>query len=418
MSLMVDSPADASRRRGLRRMRTLALSLLLLAALVYAVTLHLADQTVWGYVNTAAEAAMVGALADWFAVTALFKHPLGLPIPHTAIIPKRKDEIGRNLEAFVTENFLTEENARERVLAAHIPQRVGRWLSDPTRRHRALTEGVRIATAGLNQVSDAEIRSFVEDLLLPRLVQEPVSPIAGSLLEGIVNDGAHRGVVDLSLEHLRVWLTDNPGTFHNLMGQRAPWWSPPWVDDKVIDWTYRQVLDWLADIEGDPDHPAKRAFDDLLRRLAVDLQNDPEVMARAEELKTRLLTHPQLPVTIESLWRSVRAGLLSAMADESSYLWKRGDELLADLAEHLQHDSQWQSLIDARLADAAGFVVNTYGAEIAEVISTTVERWDAAEASSRIELQVGRDLQFIRINGTIVGALAGLVIHAVSQVLH
>ncbi|MFV0463329.1 MAG: DUF445 domain-containing protein [Nostocoides sp.] len=415
MSLMIDSSADMARRQGLRRMRTLAMSLLALAAVIYLLTYQVRSQTLWGYVNTAAEAAMVGALADWFAVTALFKRPLGLPIPHTAIIPTRKDEIGRSLEEFVSKNFLTADNARERVLSAEIPQRVGRWLQTPEHRQRALAEGARIATAVLGQISDAEARAFVEDLLLPRLVQEPVSPIVGSLLAGIVDDGSHRGLVDLALEHLRTWLADNPGTFSSVLGERAPWWSPPWLDEKVIDWTYRQVLEWIGDIERDSDHPAKVALDDLLRQLAHDLQHDPETMARAEALKVRLLTHPQLPVTVESLWGSVRSSLLGAMADPSSYLWIRGDELLAHLADHLQHDQVWQDRINGRLADAAGFAVTTYGAEVAQVISTTVERWDAEEASSRIELLVGRDLQFIRINGTVVGALAGLVIHAISQ---
>ncbi|MEO7071122.1 MAG: DUF445 domain-containing protein [Nostocoides sp.] len=415
MSLMTTSPADAHRRAGLRRMRLLALSLLVLAAIVYAATLGVRDGTGWGYVNTAAEAAMVGALADWFAVTALFKHPLGLPIPHTAIIPKRKNEIGRNLQEFVTENFLTEDIARERLAAAHVGERVGRWLAEPTHRHRAMVELRRVGRAGLVRMQDAEVRDFVEDLLLPRLAKEPISPIAGALLEGVVADGSHHGVVDLGLEHLRVWLAANPNTFHDLMGDRAPWWTPPWVDDRVINWTYTQVVGWLQEIHDKPDHPARQAFDDLLRRLADDLQHDPEVMERAEQLKVRLLTHPQAAATAVALWHSFKTSLLTAMDDEGSYLWKRGDELLSDLARHLIDDEAWRTRLEGHLGDAVAFFVNTYGSELAEVISATIDRWDGKEASDRIELHVGRDLQFIRINGTIVGALAGVIIHAASQ---
>ena len=389
MSLMVPSPADAARRTGLRRMRLLAVSLLLLAAVVYLATLGLDHDGGWGYVNTAAEAAMVGALADWFAVTALFKHPLGLPIPHTAIIPKRKNEIGRNLQEFVTENFLTEEIARERLA---------------------------VARAGLGRLSDDEVRALVEDFLVPRLVREPVAPIAGALLEGVVEEQTHHGLVDLGLEQLHDWLRDNPGTYAEVLGERAPWWTPPWLDDRVIGWTYQQVLDWLQDIRVKPEHPARRALDDLLARLATDLQADPEVIARAESLKERLLRHPQVPETALGLWRSFRTSLTAAMDDEGSYFHTRGDELLEHLGRHLVEDEVWRGRLEARLGEAVSFFVNTYGSELAEVISVTVDRWDGREAAERIELHVGRDLQFIRINGTIVGALAGICIHAVSQI--
>lgn len=419
MSLLATSPADLERARRLRFMRVVALSLLVAAAVIFVLTLQVADSTTWGgYVNTAAEAAMVGALADWFAVTALFRHPLGLPIPHTAIIPRRKNEIGRNLQEFVTENFLTEENARERLAAAHVSDRIGAWLLEPRNRERAMVEVVRIAKAGLGRLRDDEVRQIVEDFLLPRLVQEPVAPIAGALLDGIVDQGTHHGLVDLGLEQLHDWLGENPGTFAAVMGERAPWWSPPWVDDKVIGWSYQQVLGWLDEIRKNPGHPARKALDDLLRRLAHDLQENEEVKERAEELKVRLLTHPQVPITAVGLWQSLRTALLSAMDDEHSYFHERGDELLASIGHHLTHDEMWRSRLEARLGEAVTFFVNTYGREVTEVISVTVDRWDGKEASKRIELHVGRDLQFIRINGTIVGALAGVGIHAISQLLH
>ena len=413
---MAPSPADAARRTGLRRMRLLAVSLLVLAAVVYALTLRLDLSGFWGYVNTAAEAAMVGALADWFAVTALFKHPLGLPVPHTAIIPKRKNEIGRSLEEFVTENFLTEEIARDRLAAAHVGERVGQWLGVPEHRHRVRTEAVRVVRAGLGRLSDDEVRGLVEDFLVPRLVQEPMAPIAGTLLEGIVDEQTHHGLVDLGLEQLRDWLADNPGAYAAMLGERAPWWSPPWVDDRVIGWTYQQVLTWLREIQDDPRHPARLALDDLLKRLAADLQHDPEVMEQAEALKVRLLTHPQVPETAVGLWQSFRTSLTAAMDDEGSYFHTRGDELLEHLGRHLVEDEVWRGRLEARLGEAVSFFVNTYGSELAQVISVTVDRWDGHEAAERIELHVGRDLQFIRINGTIVGALAGLGIHALTQV--
>ena len=417
VSLMAPSPTDAARRAGLRRMRMVALGLLLLAAVVFLATLRLPHDGVWGYVNTGAEAAMVGALADWFAVTALFRHPLGIPVPHTAIIPRRKNEIGRNLQEFVTENFLTEEIARERLAAARVGERVGLWLGEPAHRARVRAEVVRVARAGLGRLTDDEVKALVEDFLVPRLVQEPAAPIAGALLADVVADRTHHGLVDLALEELHSWLSANPGTYAAVLGERAPWWSPPWVDERVIGWTYQQVLAWVRDIADDPAHPARVAFDDLLRRLATDLQDDPEVRARAEALKERLLTHPQVPETAVGLWRSFRAALTTAMEDESSYFHVRGDELLEHLGRHLVDDEVWRGRLEARLGEAVSFFVNTYGNELAEVISVTVDRWDGKEAAERIELHVGRDLQFIRINGTVVGALAGLAIHGVAQLL-
>ena len=414
MSLMAPSPADAARRAGLRRMRALALSLLVLAAIIFFATLGLDRSGVWGYVNTAAEAAMVGALADWFAVTALFKHPLGLPIPHTAIIPKRKNEIGRNLQEFVTENFLTEEIARERLAAAHVGERVGHWLGVADHRQRVLREVVRVARAGLGRLSDQEVHDLVANFLLPRLAQEPVAPIAGSLLEGVVNERTHHGLVDLGLEQLRDWLSENPGTYAAVIGEKAPWWSPPWLDERVIGWTYEQVLTWIKEIHDQPGHPARVALDDLLGRLARDLQTDPEVIARAEGLKERLLAHPQVPITAVGLWNSLKAALESAMDDPDSYFHTRGDELLEHLGQHLVENHIWRERLEARLGEAVSFFVNTYGSELAEVISITVDRWDGREAAERIELHVGRALQFIRINGTIVGALAGVIIHFLS----
>ncbi|MCE1177715.1 MAG: DUF445 domain-containing protein [Micrococcales bacterium] len=414
---MVSTEADEQRRVGLRRMKALALSLLILAAVVYLATLRLDHSGVWGYVNTGAEAAMVGALADWFAVTALFRYPMGLKIPHTAIVPTRKDEIGRNLQDFFTDNFLTEEIARERVSAADIGRRVGTWVREPEHAERAMVEGVRIARAGLSRVRDEEIREFVVDGLLPRLANEPISPIAGDLLDGIIRDGAHSGLVDLVFGEVHGWLGENPRKFAAVVGERAPWWTPPWADERIINWTYQQALQWVSEIRDDVSHPTRRALDDLLLRVAADLQGDPDVQERAEALKARLLTHPQIGDTVESLWHSVRASLLSAMDDRDSQLWTRGQAMLQEIGDKLLTDDELRLRLEARLGDIVSFFINTYGHELAGVITHTIERWDGKEASERIELHVGRDLQFIRINGTVVGALAGLVIHTISQLI-
>jgi len=414
---MFESAGDEARRRALRRMRTVATSLLVLAAIIYLSTLRVAEHWFWGYVNAGSEAAMVGALADWFAVTAIFRHPLGIPVPHTALVKRRKDELGRSLQTFVTDNFLTEEIFRERLRHAQLSLRAAHWLESKQHRTRVLEQLLKAAHALVNRADDDDVRSIVEDTLVPRLKKEPLSPVAGAFLEGIVTDGAHRGLVDLAVGELHRWLRRHPEVVADLVGERAPWWTPRWVDKRVTTYGYDQVIGWVSDVLNNREHPARLALDDLLASLAQDLQFDEHIRGRFEQLKDRLLAHPQIGTTVVSLWQSVRNSLVDAMDDRSSSLWKRGDGWLAELGDRLENDDALRTRVEQQISDVVGFMVTTYGAELATVISATVERWDADEASERIELFVGRDLQFIRINGTIVGALAGLAIHAISTLV-
>jgi uncharacterized membrane-anchored protein YjiN (DUF445 family) len=412
---MTLSAADQVRRRGLRQMRMVALSLLVLAAVIYVATLHLTGG--WGYVNAAAEAAMVGALADWFAVTALFRHPLGLPIPHTAIVPTRKDSLAESLEQFVTENFLSEEVVAEKMRTAEVSRRVGEWLAAGTHAERIVAEGARTIGAALPKVGDDDVTSFVRGSLLPRFVQEPLSPIAGHFLQSVVEDGAHHALLDLVLVEAHDWLRDNKDLLADVVGPRAPRWSPQWVDRLVVDRIHREALAWLTDVRENQSHPARKAVDRLLGQLADDLQHDPEMMARFEAFKTRMLTHPDMGSSLTAVWDAVRTALIDAISDPASTLQVRAVAAIQDLGKRLQTDDSLRSKVDDRAAEAVGYVVRTYGNEIVSVISDTIERWDGREASARIELHVGRDLQFIRINGTVVGALVGLIIYTVSQLL-
>src|SRR3954453_21079198 len=287
MMITADPAADARRRRGLRRMRTLAVSLLLFAAVVYLVTLG--QHGFLAFVNAGAEASMVGAIADWFAVTALFRHPLGLPVPHTALIPRRKDELGRGLEEFVGENFLQETVIRERIAAADISLRVGQWLAEPAHVRRVVDEVAEVASIGLGKVRDEHIADFVSDAFIPRFREEPIAPLAGGLLGEVVQDGVHHSLVDLTVDELRRWLVEHPDTFAEVLEQRAPWWAPPRLNEAVTRRLHTELLVWLEEIRDDPHHQARQAFDSLLTQLAHDLQHDPDTQARTEGLKVRLL---------------------------------------------------------------------------------------------------------------------------------
>ncbi len=415
MATLTLSAADEVRRRGLRQMRSVALSLLVLAAVIYLVTLH--QDGGWGYLNAAAEAAMVGALADWFAVTALFRRPLGLPIPHTAIVPTRKDSLAESLEQFVTENFLSEEVVAEKMRTAEVSRRTGEWLASGNHAERIVAEGARTIGAALPKLGDEDVTAFVRGSLLPRFVEEPLSPIAGHFLQSVVDDGAHHALFDLLMVEAHDWLRDNRELLAEVVGPRAPRWSPQWVDRMVIDRIHREALAWLADVRDTPTHAARMAIDRLLSQLASDLQNDPDVMHRFETFKARMLTHPDMGSSLTAVWDAVRTALIDSIGDPDSALRVRATKAIQELGTRLQTDDGLRSTVDARAAEAVGYVIRTYGSEIVSVISDTIERWDGREAAARIELHVGRDLQFIRINGTVVGALVGLLIHTVSELL-
>jgi uncharacterized membrane-anchored protein YjiN (DUF445 family) len=386
-----------------------------LAAVCYLLTLG--EDGVLGFVNAAAEASMVGAVADWFAVTALFRHPLGVPVPHTALIPRRKDSLGRSLEEFVAENFLQEGIVRDRVASAAISQRVGAWLADPEHVRRVVDEVAQVAAIALGAIRDEHVHDLVAGALVPRFREEPIAPLAGELLAETLRDGVHHGLVDLALDELHGWLLENPETVAEVLEQRAPWWAPPRLSDAVTRRVTAELVTWLAEVRADPAHRARLALDSMLTQLAEDLQHDQAVQERAEQLKERLLDQPRVVETGVALWNALRRALQASLRDPQGAVPERLARELAAFGGRLRDEAALRERLDGGAAEVAVFAVERYGAELTAVITQTVERWDGREAARRIELHVGRDLQFIRINGTIVGGLVGLVIHGVTVVV-
>ncbi len=413
--MSTDPTADAERLRRLRRMQAVALGLLVLAAVVYVVTLD--QEGFLGFVNAGAEASMVGAIADWFAVTALFRHPLRLPIPHTALVPRKKDELGKSLEEFFVENFLQEQVVRDRLAAADIARRLGGWLAAPANAGRVVGEVSTVLALGLRRLKDEDVEAVVREVIVPRFAAEPVAPLAGGFLAEVVRDGSHRGLVDLVLEEAHDGLVQHQEQFTDVVAQRAPWWAPERLNDVVITRLHLEAIRWVSDIRSDPDHSARRAFDSFLAQLAEDLQHDPETQERTEALKRRLLEQPQFLRTGMSLWSSLRTALLAALDDPDGLLRGRATSELAAFGTRIGEDDELRARLETWAADLVVWAVGRYGQELTSVITATIERWDGVEAAKKIELHVGRDLQFIRINGTIVGGLVGVVIHAVTLVL-
>ncbi|MFE5567116.1 MULTISPECIES: DUF445 domain-containing protein [Amycolatopsis] len=412
--------AEEEKRRGLRKMKMVALSFLLGATVIFLLTswAEAAGWPAWvGYVRAAAEAGMVGALADWFAVTALFRHPLRIKIPHTAIIPNKKDALGSSLGDFVGSNFLSESVVREKLSRVEVSKRLGGWLSQPVNAERVTSELATVVRAAVKVLRDEDVQAIMEQAVVKRIVDKPWGPPLGKILEGVFADGAHHKLVDLMCDRGYEWVRDNHSTMLRVVSDRAPSWSPKFVDEMLADKVYGEVLSFVWAVKTDVNHPMRLALDKFLGEFAQDLQTDPEVMARAEQVKSQMLGHDEVQKLIGSAWATAKEMLLNAAEDPSSELRRRVRTGLETLGERLVSDDHIRSKVDTWVEGAAAYVVTHYSQEITTIITDTVERWDAEETSRKIELQVGRDLQFIRINGTVVGALAGLVIYAVAQLL-
>ncbi len=410
--------SDEARRSGLRRMKAVATGLFLLAAAVFGVTLmaYGSNPDGWiGYVQAGSEAAMVGALADWFAVTALFRHPLGLPIPHTAIIPTRKDQMGATLGEFVGTHFLTDDVVREKVTGAQVTRRGGEWLADPDHAARVSGEMGRAVRGLIAVLDDEQMRTMIERVISERVERTEVSPALGHLLGQVVADGAHTGIVDVLADRMYAWVVTNRGPIIALVTNQAPTWTPRFVDGVVGDKIHLELVRFLAAVRDDPDHEVRLAIDRMLVQFADDLRTNPGTRERVERAKVDMYNHPDVQNSVNRIWETAQRVLLEAADDPESELRTRATGALVQLGQSLATDSELQTRIDGWITDTVAGLVADYKVELTSVITDTVARWDGPQTATRIELAVGRDLQFIRINGTVVGALAGLVIHAVAK---
>jgi uncharacterized membrane-anchored protein YjiN (DUF445 family) len=412
------SAADLERRTALRKMKIVATALLVFVTGVFFFARWQEESHHWvGYIRAFAEAAMVGALADWFAVSALFRHPLGIPIPHTAIIPHRKDQIGRSLGEFVQTNFLTREVLNERLASANVGKRLGDWMAEEHNAARA-GEGVSDLLRGaLEVLDDRDVASALETLIERRVQATPVAPLVGKAIDLAVEGGHHQRLLDAVLTGLGGFLDDNKATFRERLEHESPWWIPESIDDKLFNKIYGAVHSFLADVGSDSNHEVRRSIDTRVVAFADRLRGDPELLAKGEELKTELLAHPDVRAWLGSLWGEVKRNTIAALDDPESELRHRLTRSLATLGRRLATEAELQAKVDDWVMRAAGHIVDHYRGEVADLIAGTVAKWDGKATGERMELQVGRDLQFIRINGTIVGGLAGIVIYSVSQLL-
>ena len=400
-------------------MKAVALSFLIGATVIYAVGTwwqHHGGAPAWvGYVSAAAEAGMVGALADWFAVTALFRHPLGLPIPHTAIIKRKKDQLGEGLGTFVRENFMSPEVIEAKLRDAQVASRLGKWLAEPQHAMRVAAETSTVARVLVEMLRDDDVQHVLDRMIVKRIAEPQWGPPVGRVLDTLLAEGRQEALLQLLADRAFQWSLNAGEIIERVIERDSPTWSPRWVDHLVGDRIHRELMDFTDKVRRNPDHELRRSATKFLFEFADDLQHDDDTIARAERVKEQIMGRDEVTRAAETAWNAAKRIILASVDDPSSELRIRVADTVVRLGESLRDDAELRDKVDNWLIRGAKHLVAQYGTEITAIITETIERWDADEASQRIELYVGRDLQFIRINGTVVGSLAGLIIYSVAQ---
>ena len=410
---------DAARAADLRKMKRRATAVLALVTVAFLALLLAGGDAPWvAYAVAAAEGSMVGGLADWFAVTALFRHPLGIPIPHTAIIRERKDQFGETLGAFVQENFLTAEVVAERIRSARIAERVAVWLATPANADRVAGTVIEGLVGVVELVGDDDVHRLLHEEIERSVRSIPFAVLAGRALHAGVAEGRHRPMVDGILKGAVTFLDEQREPLRARFGEASPWWLPGALEDRFFDRLIDGARMLLASVAVDPDHEMRAELDVRLQTLADRLQYESELATKAEALVAEALASPDVRAWTRSLWTDLKASLQVQVDDPaSSTLRPRIAEAVMAIGGRLAADPVLQARLSGAAESAVRYVATQHRSEVSALISSTIARWDAQETSDKLELLLGRDLQFIRINGTVVGGLAGLAIHAVADVL-
>ncbi|MDZ4719536.1 MAG: DUF445 domain-containing protein [Roseiflexaceae bacterium] len=415
---MMNVPSVDERRVELNRMKYLATGMLVIVSLVFAIALLFERRyPVLGFVRATAEAAMIGAIADWFAVTALFRHPLGLRIPHTAIIPRRKDSIGASIGRFVQENFLSEDVIRSRLRTMDIAQQGARWASQPSTSARIADLLVAGITGGLRVVNDNDVQILIERGVVTRIRSIHAAPVVGQILTLALSEKRQAEILSNLITFAGQLLEEHKANIRERISQEVPWWLPRSVDKEI----YRRVFDaletMLSEVSQNPAHPLHAQFNRVIHQFIVDLQSNPDMTARSEALKEELLQHPIVRELAASLWMDLKALVHEQSIQTDSELRKTMQRAVVQLGEILLHDEALRAKANGWAEQIAQYAIREYGDVVAQMIEQTVRNWDAEATAQKIELQIGKDLQYIRINGTVVGGLAGLLIYSISLLI-
>ena len=406
---------EAFRQAELDKMKRRATALFWLVTAIFVVARIFENHYPWlGFVRATAEAAMVGAIADWFAVTALFRHPLNLKIPHTAIIPNRKDRIAQNFGIFVQSNFLSEEVIAGRLRSMNLAGRMAHWLSQPEN-GRQIARHVAVSLAAITQVvKDEDVQEMIERGVVARLRSIRIAPLLANGLSLLTSDNRHQDLLYRTLKLLADFLKENKGAILKKIDRETPWWLPPSVDEAIYQKFVSMIDETLQNVSANPNHLLYQKFDEQIQRFVENLKNSPDIPAREEALKEELLQHPIVQEFSASLWLDLKTSLLEHSSNPNAEIQASIQQGLTKFGETLLHDAALRHKVNAWSEEIARYLIRAYGDEIGQLIAQTIRNWDTEATSRKIELNIGRDLQFIRINGTLVGGLVGLAIYCLS----
>ncbi len=359
---------------------------------------------------------MVGGLADWFAITALFRHPLGIPIPHTAIIPSRKDRIGRSLGGFVQNNFLSREVIAARLHGLRIAERIATWVSDPSNSGR-IAHHVATGLAGTAQVlRDEDVQAMIDRAVVTRVRKTQVAPLLGNVLSLLTADNRHQELLDEALRLVSEGVSRNEELIRQRIREESPWWVPEAVDDRIHDKVVIAIENTLRQVAADPAHPLRERFDKTLGEFIERLKTSPELNARAEEIKEEMLANPAVQHFSATIWTDAKQALARYADRKESDPPGAVEQGLMKMGQAVLADPELMAKVDAWILEAVLYAVEHFRGEVAQLISYTVGQWDDEETSKKIVLQIGKDLQYVRINGTLVGGLVGLILYSISRV--
>ncbi|HEX8308902.1 MAG TPA: DUF445 domain-containing protein [Allosphingosinicella sp.] len=413
MSPIEPASGFAPQAQGLRGMRIIATGMLVAMAAVFLASNQWDESYPWlGFVKAFAEAAMVGGLADWFAVTALFRHPLGLPIPHTAIIPRNKDRIGATLASFLRDNFLVPKVVARRMRNVDIAGAIGRFLANPPPEGRLRQGGSRLIADLLEALDQERLGGMVKTAVAQRIRSLEVSPLIGQALEGAITEERHIPILDGIVTWAGRTLDANEDLIRKMVHDRANLiMRLAGLDEKLADGIVDGLRRLTIDMAIDPGHPLRAKAEEALAALAWDMRYDPEMQSKVEGWKNEIIANKAVTDWLGGLWENSRAALLRAARDPEAAMAGRFGEALRQLGETLQQDGRLNKAINQFARRTVVGTVATYGDGIVTLVSETIRGWDARTVTGRLENAVGRDLQYIRINGTLVGGLVGLIIH-------
>jgi|TARA_R100000501_G_scaffold15113_1_gene27401 uncharacterized membrane-anchored protein YjiN (DUF445 family) len=397
-----------------RRMRVIATGLLVLMLAIFIFTHRLQGDAAWiGYAQAFSEAALVGGLADWFAVVALFRHPLGLPIPHTAIVPKNKDRLADNLAGFLQGNFLTPPIIARRLKDVDMAGAAARWLASPGKAMGPRGGVARFAMQMMDAADNKAISGLVRGGISSNLEKLELAPLLGRILDRSIDEGRLQPVFDNAVVWLARILDENEGLIRDLVQERTQWvLRLAGVDERVANALINGSRKLLADMAADPQHPLRIKVMIALKDMAFDLRYLPETQAKVERYKSELIANPELGRFLDGIWGNLKETLRTSLTDPKAALSGRLGEGIRSLGTTIDSDARLRHSLNKYARRAITGLVADYGRQIVSIVSDTVKRWDTATVSDRLERAVGRDLQFIRINGTLVGGLVGLTLHA------